>query len=57
MPYKMPRYGNKKGKSIGQIHPHKMYFQSNLWSFFGFDIYSFVGDNCNFENALSLQIL
>jgi hypothetical protein len=47
MPHKMEFYENKKGKSIGQIHPSELCFQSNIGSFFRFDIYRFVGEYGN----------
>jgi hypothetical protein len=34
---------NQNGISIIDIHPNKMCFQSNVGSFFRFDIYRFVG--------------
>jgi hypothetical protein len=43
MPYKMGFYENKKGKSIGQVHPSEVCFQSNIGSFLRTDIYCFVG--------------
>ena len=43
IPYRMRLCENNKGKSISQIHPSDLCFQSNIWSFFRFDIYRFVG--------------
>jgi hypothetical protein len=52
MPYKMGFCENKKGKLIGQVRPSEVCFQSNIGSFFGFDIYRFVGDVTSFVQHL-----
>jgi hypothetical protein len=46
---------HKKGKSIGQIHPSEVCFQSNIGSFLRTDIYIF-GDSAGFASKFITPI-